>query len=1034
MKQHMASYLKRGAAPFAIGVALLASPAFAQDDQPAPTSAAPAASETEIVVTGSRIPQPNLESVSPVTVVNSQDIKLQGITRVEDLLNSLPQVFAGQASTISNAATGAATVDLRGLGPTRTLVLVNGRRLLPGDPGSSAADLNAVPESLIKRVEVLTGGASATYGADAVAGVVNFIMDSDFTGIRVDGQYSLYQHNNRNTLLPPLLDARTKAGFSGFGYPSGSVADGGAVTASVTMGTGFDDGRGHITAYATYRKVNAVTQNNRDYSACTIQNASATALQCGGSSTSAPGNALLFEPGGTSSTFYQIGPNRTLIPGRTRYNFAPTNYFQRPDERYSAGFFAHYDINDSIKPYMEFMFMDDRTVAQIAPSGDFGNTLTINCDNPLLSTQQRNVVCNSNNLITGFLGNFPLTPVTNSNHAAPPVTFIDPNTGATYNRGYFQLLRRNIEGGPRRDDRQHTEYRGVIGTKGQIAPGWSYDAYYQYGRTVYSETYQGDFSASRLANALDVIDDPRVAGIQPICRSALSGNAACVPYDVFGGTGAITPAAINYLSVAGFQRGVVSEQVANASVTGDTGLKTPWADNGLAVNFGAEYRKEKLEFTVDQEFATGDLTGQGGATLPTSGSYNVKEFFAEAQFPLVHDGFVYDLSLQGGYRYSSYNVSNGRGYNTDTYKFGAEFAPIRDIRLRASYNRAVRAPNLQELFSPRQVALDGSTDPCTGHTITASAADAGCRAQGLSVGQNVVANPAGQYNGLIGGTSTLNPEVATTKTFGAVFQPSFLPKFALSVDWFDIKVNGAVQGFGADAILASCTTTVNPLACSLIHRNPVNGSLWLTPDGYVEDVKQNIGSIKTRGIDVNASYATELGSAGSLSLSLVGTYLDKFVTDNGLTPAYDCAGLYGVTCSGLTTTPTAPSPKWRHKARATFTLPQGIGFSLQWRYFGPVAVDYTSSNPSLNGAYFNFGSHLKAQNYFDLAGTFKIGGHYAFRLGVNNIFDKEPPLVTSGDAAANSNTCPTGPCNGNTYPAVYDALGRYIFAGVTLDF
>src|SRR4051812_38482017 len=243
MKKTIAGLLRQSAAPLAIGFALIASPAFAQDTT---TPSGDDQGGPDILVTGSRIPQPNLASSSPITVVNSQDIKLQGTTRVEDLLNSLPQVFASQASTISNGADGTATVDLRGLGAVRTLVLVNGRRLLPGDPGSSAADLNAIPSSLIKRVEVLTGGASATYGADAVAGVVNFIMDTDFEGVRLDGQYSLYQHGNRNKVLPPLLDARTKAGFSGFGYPQGSVADGGTVNATLSIGAGFDDNRGHV--------------------------------------------------------------------------------------------------------------------------------------------------------------------------------------------------------------------------------------------------------------------------------------------------------------------------------------------------------------------------------------------------------------------------------------------------------------------------------------------------------------------------------------------------------------------------------------------------------------------------------------------------------------------------------------------------------------------------------------------------------------------------------------------------------------------
>ncbi|MBN8806724.1 MAG: TonB-dependent receptor [Sphingomonas sp.] len=1023
--------LQLSAAPVAIGLAIVAMPAAAQTT-PAPetqTTTTPVVAQTDtsttppadIVVTGSRIASPNLASVSPITVVTAQELKLQGTTRVEDMLNSLPQVFASQASTVSNGATGTATVNLRGLGSVRTLVLINGRRLLPGDPNDSSADLNAIPSSLIKRVDVLTGGASATYGADAVAGVVNFVMDTDFTGIRLDGQYSLYNHDNRSTITPPLLDARTKAGFANYGYPTGQVADGGGVDTTLTVGAGFDDNRGHITGYFGYRRVDAIKQNRRDYSACTVQNASATALQCGGSSTSTPGNAVVYHSG--TSTFYQIGANRTLIPGRTRYNFAPTNYYQRPDERYTAGFFAHYDVNDSIKPYAEFMFMDDRSVAQIAPSGDFGNTLTINCDNPLLSSQAKTIACAQENLVNGFLGTFPLTQKTNA--TGTPINFIDPTTGQIYNKGFFQLLRRNVEGGPRQDDREHTEYRGLVGMKGDLGKPWSYDAYYQYGRTLFAETYNNDVSVSRLTKALDVVTGPNGT---PICRSVRDGtDPNCVPYDIFGQN--VTPAAIAYLSTPGFQRGVLSEQVASGSITGrlgEYGIKSPWANEGISINVGAEYRKEKLDLTVDQEFATGDLSGQGGATLPISGSYHVTEFFGEAQVPLVRDSFFNDLTLSGGYRYSSYSLSNGRAFNTDTYKLGVEFAPVRDIRFRASYNRAVRAPNIQELFATQHVALDGSTDPCAGRVITA--ADVGCIATGLRVGQSTPSNPAGQYNGLIGGTPTLNPERATTKSFGVVLQPRFMPRFALSVDYYDIKVTNAIQGFGADAIITTCVASQNPLACGLIHRNPVSGSLWLTTDGYITDIAANIGGVSTKGIDVNGSYSAPVGSLGTASLSLVGTYLDKFTTNNGLSQPYDCAGYYGVICG-------VPAPKWRHKLRAGFTFQNGIGISAQWRYFGPVKVDYSSSNPSLSQAgYFAFGSRISGQSYFDLASTFVIGDHYTFRLGANNLLDRQPPLVTSGNAAGSLSACPTGFCNGNTYPAVYDALGRYLYASVTLKF
>ncbi|MCF8706845.1 TonB-dependent receptor domain-containing protein [Rhizorhapis sp. SPR117] len=1022
-----------------LGAAFLAMPAIAQDAEQASELQGEA-----IIVTGSRIPQPNLEAPAPLTVVSAEDIKAQGTTRVEDLLNSLPAVFASQASSLSNGADGTASVDLRGMGSSRTLTLVNGRRLLPGDPSptsGSAADINIIPATMLKRVEVLTGGASSTYGADAVAGVVNFIMDDDFTGFRVDTQYSFYQHNNRNKFTQPLLNARQDAGFTGYDYPSGSVADGGTFDATLSMGTNFADDRGHAMVYVGYRKVKEVQQSRRDYSACVINTDSAGVSTCGGSATSANGNVILFDDvgTGTTSTFYTFAPGGGFNNSATRYNFAPNNYYQRPDERYTAGLFVDYEVNDSIKPYLEFMFMDDRTVAQIAPSGDFGNTLLVNCDNPLMSATQSAIVCDNENLINGFLGTFPLAvgAAYNPNPGDAPIDFTD-SQGNTYNQAFFQLLRRNVEGGPRRSDLQHTNFRTVIGTKGDLGDAWSYDTYYQYGRTNYSQVYTNEFSVARLSRALNVITDNRAGSLtfgQPVCRSVIDGSDPnCIPYNVFAGAGGATADSINYLSATGFQKGYTSEQVASFSLTGDLdkyGIRTPWADIGMAVNVGFEWRKETLDLNTDNAFSTGDLTGQGGATLPLSGSFRVYEFFGETQLPVVQDSFLYDLTLNAGYRKSYYKTSANKKYDTDTYKFGFELAPIRDIRFRAAYNRAVRAPNIQELFATNTVGLNGSEDPCAGVTITAT--DYGCIAQGLAAGRNTPANPAEQYNGLIGGNTDLTPEKATTKTFGVVLQPRFLPRFALTIDYFDIKVVDAIRSFGQDAILSDCvanaTAAFTPVSCSLVNRDPA-GSLWLTPGGYVIDFPNNVGKFQTKGVEINSSYSHNVDKVGKLSMSLVGTYLDQYKVDNGLTAPYDCAGLYGGTCSvGGATDSGAPLPKWRHKFRVSLDTPSGIGVSVQWRYIGKVKSETLVDNSTLSSSSQQGpGLHIGAQSYFDLSTRFTFEKKYTFRLGVNNVLDRQPPLVTSSGSL-----CPTGPCNGNTYPATYDALGRYIFAGFTLD-
>ncbi|MBY8828086.1 TonB-dependent receptor domain-containing protein [Hephaestia mangrovi] len=1040
-KQQFINGLKVGAAPVVLGLALVSAPAFAQTTDSSSQDASQAADQTapapEIIVTGSRIQSPNMQSVSPITTVTSQDISLSGTTRTEDLLNSLPQVVAGQSSALANGATGTATVDLRGLGPSRTLVLINGRRLMTGDPNStsSAADLNFIPSSLVKRVDVLTGGASATYGADAVAGVVNFVMDTDFTGFRLDTNYGIYNHNNRNSLIRPLLDAKTAAGVSGYGYPDGTTTDGAQFDTTASFGAALDGDRGHVTAYFGYRKANPVLQSRRDYSACTIQGSksSPSTLACGGSATSPSGNALYFVPGNvSSSTIGALGPGTIDTGTYGLYNYAPLNYFQRPDRRYTAGAFADYEITPAIHPYMEFMFMDDETKAQIAPSGDFGNTLTINCDNPLMSGAQSSVLCQDSNLINGHLGTFPLAEGApyNTNPGAAPLTYYDPSTGDPYNIAYFQPLRRNVEGGPRVADLQHTAYRAVLGSRGDLGKAWSYDAYYQYGRTNYQQTYYNEFSVARLTNALDAVLAPSTytgnnyvtnsAGQKVICRSTAAGtDANCVPYDIFGGTP--SAASLAYVNGTGFIKGYTSEQIESATLTGslgEYGIKSPWADDGVNVALGAEHRVEKLQLTPDNEFETGDLSGQGAPTKFTQGSYNVTEVFGELNVPIVHDSFIYDLSFDGGYRYSHYKISNGRTFNTNTYKLNLNFAPISDIKIRGGYNRAVRVPNIEELFAPQIVALDGVSDPCAAQ----SSVSANCALQGVAGG--TPANPAAQYNGLIGGNPDLNPEKSTTKSLGIVLQPHWVPNLMLSVDYFDIKVKDAIQQFGADAIVASCTTTGNPTACDLIHRNAA-GSLWLTSDGYVTDINHNVGSVKTTGFEFNGSYAHELGGIGSLSLSFVGTALDKFKTDNGLTDVYDCAGYYGPTCGN-------PLPKWRHKLRATFRTPGGIGLSAQWRYLSSVKVEYLNPSSTLNSSLiYPQDAKIGAQSYFDVTLTADLGEHLSWRLGANNVLDRQPPLVTS---SSTNSGCASVVCNGNTYPGTYDALGRYIFTGITLNF
>jgi len=1018
---------------------LLASAAAAQ--QPAPTPDTPflddspdiqidAAGQEEVKDISDAIQE---EAPEPTTVdaggkkegrskVRSADAIPINVTtsRTEDLINSLPFAFAAQGANVNLGATGTANVNLSGLGPQRTLVAINGRRLHPGDPRDPVPDLNFVPRIMIKRFDYLTGGASSVYGSDAVAGVVNFIMDTNFQGLRIDLQGSTLVHNN--SAKNGVLDANAALGSR---PPHGVSVNGGVQDIAAEFGVLFDDKRGSITAYATYHKQDAVLRASRDYSFCPLAARAAPSrdFDCNGSTISAPGTFV------TNVGTFQVQGDE-FVPGVTQFNAAPYDFLQRPDERYTFGGFAEYQVTRGAKAYLEAMFMNDRTHSQIAPSGDFFNTTSINCDNPLLSTQQVNTICVPNN------------------------TFVD---GLGVTRAIAEVGRRNVEGGAREDHLEHNSWRLVGGIRGEVLKGVWYDAYYQFGTTRLSQAYLNDFSATRLARALDVVANPAIGGVTgvavdtPVCRAALPGSgpgggaldANCVPYNIFQ-AGGVAAAALNYLQIPLLARGHVSETVADANVTLDGtkyGLRTPWSDRGVGINVGGEYRKESLDFQSDNAFQTGDGVGQDGPVLPARGDYDVREAFAEVQVPIVSQSFVKEFTLSASYRYSDFKVAN-RHSNADSYRLSAELAPIDDIRFRTNYNRAIRAANVVELFTSQRVALGGAVDPCAGPAVAGlvnGLTAAQCASTGVTAGQfgNIAPNPASQYNALSGGNTHLLPEKADTFTAGVVLQPRWIPGLALAIDYFDLKVRNAIGSIGFETIMNQCLSSGDPFFCSKIHRAPGSGSMWMSQQGFADTTKTNVGGVRTKGVDFNGSYSRSIGRIGTLNVSYVSTILSKLEVEtvNGGSAnqdgKFDCAGLYGNGCGAFLTG--APSPKYRHRLRIAFALPIGIGISSQWRYFSSVKNDGTERDCDLNptptctGNVAPANRTIRAQSYFDLALIARIADRYNFRLGANNILDKQPPIVGTEVAKA-----PFG--NGNTFPQLYDALGRYVFAGLTIDF
>ncbi len=960
----------------------------------------------EVVVTGSRIPQTNLTTTSPVTQVTGEDIDIAGVTRVEDLISQLPQAFAAQNSTVSNGASGTATVSLRNLGASRTLVLIDGRRMGYGSPNDDAADLNQIPEQLVERVEVLTGGASAIYGSDAVAGVVNFIMKKNFEGLQIDAQYGFYQHNNDYDgpgNLRATIAGRAATNPSQFKLPDDNVSDGESRSINITMGVASPDGKGNLMAYAGYRNNNPVLGADRDYSSCSLGGESAGNFLCGGSSTSFPGRFISLTSGSNSTVGGTAGVGTgTFTPfsaATGQYNFGPLNYYQRPDERYTLGAFGRYEVNDKIEAFAQLMFSDYESVAQIAPSGAFlGPVIELQCANPLLSTQQRTTI--------GCAG------------------------GGTAGSVNMLIGRRNAEGGGRQDSLNYTSYRGVAGIRGEITDGWNYDIAAQFSRVRLARTYLNDFSNTRLSRAFDVVDTDPGVGVNAQCRSVVDlSDTTCVPYNIFS-PGGVTQAALDYLQIPLVQTGETTQQIVTAAVTGDTGWSFPTASRNVQVAFGAEYRRDFLGSVTDTSFSTGDGAGQGGATIGFTGDTDVAEVFGEIQIPLADDQpWAYSASLDAAYRRSEYD-----SFGADTYKVGLDYAPVEDVRFRASYSRAVRAPNVIELFTAQGFNLfDLDYDPCSAPGRAAAGAGpvpascVGTGAHQVTTGERdlgLLDSPAGQYNFLQGGNPNLEPESADTYTFGLVMTPSFLPGFNLSVDWYSIEVDNLIGSIGAQNILDACYTANNSLACSLIVRDGPTGALWLNT-GNVVDTNVNIGGVKTSGIDFNGNYNVALEdwgmpAYGSLAFSFVGTLLTELETDTGLgfaNSVYDCTGFYANQCG-------VPNPEWRHRARMTWVSPWQVDLSATWRYYGEAEIAVLGADGSLNNSAARIDKVLDSQNYFDLAAVWQVMDNTTFRVGINNILDSDPPLSNSVGTTGNN----------NTYPQLYDALGRYVFFGLTSNF
>jgi outer membrane receptor protein involved in Fe transport len=988
----------RDAIAFALvmGASSVTGTAFAQETPatPAATDQEKAAALDTIVVTGTRIQSQSVTASSPVAEIQAEEFQFAGATRVDDLINQYPQMSPYFDSFANNGALGYPVLDLRGLGPQRTLTLVNGNRLPPG--ASEFRDISIVPASLVKRVDLLTGGASAVYGSDAIAGVVNFILDTEFEGVSLSAGYSAYQHNNDSDYMQQKLTDR------GFAFPDGdSGFDGVSNNIDLSIGSSFADGRGHAMAWLTWRKNEALFQGQRDYSSCALtadgvdifrSNGTLRRNACGGSATNAAGDFYFYQPGVGGSSASLAPDGSWLDHYGAPYNYAPINYYQRPDERYTFGANIKYEINEHFRPYLDLMYINKKDAIQVAESGAFFELVpNIDCTDPLIGTACADL---------GF----------------------DPADGPLN----IYVAKRNVEGGPRHFASETASFRAVAGIEGAISDNWSYNASFIYGQTTNTIIGTGDFLSDRILKAL--------LGCQP-------GNTfdGCIFYDVWhpNSVTAEAAAALQGVSILNTQTSLKSF---NAYVTGDLGFGFGSAKgDNLSLVVGTEWREENYDFIADSNSAAGNFSGSGGPSTPVSGKTSVEEIFLEGQIPILKDvGIFKSWGVELGYRHSDYNLSGG----ADTYKIGSSM-DFGMVRIRGGFNHALRAPGIIELFNPQSIALFGGTDPCAGATPTFTLAQ--CQNTGVSAAKYglIAANPAAQYNQFIGGNQNLAPEEADTWTFGVVFTP--FNDLRITLDWYDIKIEDTIGTVGAQTILNFCGQTGDPTLCSLVHRRPGTEDLWRGSDpstsGFVTNINGNFGETEYEGLDLGINYGWDM-IGGRFTTTLQGTYLLKQENSPlaGVDPVivdlttYDCVGEINSSCQ---------APKWRHIASLRYSR-DWFTVNLRWRYYGemdyvdavtdvPLVTDKLVCDPSnvpagasaatqLAWSHCSGDQTVHAVNYFDLSASALIGEWGELTVGVNNVADKAPPLV-GASLAANANS-----------PGGYDQAGRFFFANFTVKF
>jgi outer membrane receptor protein involved in Fe transport len=980
-------------------------------------------SGNEIVVTGSRIRRPNLDSPVPVTTISGEEFFKTGTTSVGDVLNELPALtstFSQSNSTRFLGTSGLSLLDLRGLGTQRTLVLVNGRRHVAGDILNEAVspDVNTIPTDLIERVDVVTGGDSAVYGSDAVAGVVNFVLKDHYDGVQVRAQSGISQYGDAPSSFASLLAGKNFAGGRGNIAVNLEYAHQGAFYADdrdryrissgfVTVDNVNNNGKPNRVFYhdirsATYSNGGLFLGNNCGGYYCSYS------FQPDGSLTQVTGQRVGIKPFGSfiggSGDNFRDGTQLGLLPNQ---------------DRYSANLIGHFEISPAVVPFVEAKYVRTDVLGSASGPFFFNGGVTgsprevFYTDNPYLSSQART-----------FLNNY---------YGAAPGDhqpfYFDENATSLTNRQ--ERVRRDT-------------YRIVAGVRGDLGSGWSYETSINYGQFDEKNEILGNVNLQRFLLAIDAVDEGQFktgtanghivcrATVDPSARIALEGAAnptfaaaqlandvaACQPANFFG-VGNISDAARNYLLQNSVAKGRITQFVANAFLSGDTRnfFNLPGGPVGVAI--GAEYRRETASYSQD-DFTKAGLTFYNAIPDLNAPSFEVKEIFGELRLPILKDvPFFHELTLSGAARYASYKGNAGSVW---AYNGNLEWSPVRDIRFRANYSRAVRAPTLVDLYTAFGQNYELITDPCSNYSANPGSTRAtNCAAAGVPAGFNYIYK--GSLGYLSGGNVDLKVETSDSYTVGTVITPRWVPGLSLTVDWFDINVNNAIATLDAQSVIDACydQSSINNQFCGLFQR--YNGAPGTTgPSGEIPGrilenslhvVPLNYAKLRVRGIDVELGYQHRFGDIANVSTRLI--YTHNFRNDTYLD---------------------ASDPNFRTQQLGTLGFPfdefswnldvnKGpftLGYKL--RYIGKMTVAPWSALHEVNGIPASQTDYSDIKYYPDtylhnVRLQIDVNKKYNFYLGVDNVFNTPPPLGTTGAGFGS---------------AIYDNVGRFFYTGITAKF